>query len=270
VSFSISGSGTHAIAAGTGFLSIDITTFWPNSKTGRANPTNYFDIGLLRFGNSNGYGPAFAIDGDLQIVPVPSWATTLGYAMIGTSVATVTEVAGQAVTSASSALLPPILSPSSAASIGVQMAANAVTVGTSNSWLTANLSVMVPLDIAETFAIANAFVVNGTAVSGHWDIGIYDASLSLLGHTGSQSQTGTSSLQSVAFSLSLTAGHYYLAMAFDNTTSTTASNNMGGALRMRMAGVRAATSNFPLASSPTTTTPTFGVLPVFGVGKFSP
>jgi len=92
--FSISGSGSHALTSGTTALYLDVTTIAAGSGVGRANPTSRYDVGLIRFSDGTGFWAPVAINGGPQWIGVPFGATTLAYNVFGSGVVSVTEVIG--------------------------------------------------------------------------------------------------------------------------------------------------------------------------------
>src|SRR5579872_5172234 len=90
--------------------------------------------------------------------------------------------------------------------------------GASATWPTANLAIFVPFYVAKTIVVKNMFSVNGSAVSGNIDVGIYDIGGNKIISKGSTAQANTSGIQ--PFSITATelgAGIYYMAIAMDNT-----------------------------------------------------
>src|SRR5258708_4112279 len=92
--FSLSGAGVHAITPGTGWLEVHVTTFPALPGVGRANPANYYELGLLRVGDGTGFWPAQPIEAEHQVVGCPSGTTQLGYALFAGTIIEVTDVAG--------------------------------------------------------------------------------------------------------------------------------------------------------------------------------
>lgn len=85
----------------------------------------------------------------------------------------------------------------------------------------ANLALYFPFVLAEPVLVKKVAWMNGTAVSGNVDVGVYDEVGTRLFSTGSTAQAGTSAKQEVDITdIYLTPGLYYLAIACDNTTAT--------------------------------------------------
>lgn len=121
---------------------------------------------------------------------------------------------------------------------------------TSVAWPAANRALLVPLYITEPSTVVKLWWMNGAAVSGNVDIGIYRVSdLSRIVSSGSTAQAGTSALQEVDITdTPLAPGTYYLGLACDNTTATFI--RLFNDLRWcRAFGVVQQTSAFPLPAT---------------------
>jgi len=94
LTFTISGSGSHAIAGGTGWLELHVTALPANPGQGRANPANYYDVGLIRLGDGTGVWPPQAIDAEHQVVGCPTGTTTIYYELPPGASVDITEAAG--------------------------------------------------------------------------------------------------------------------------------------------------------------------------------
>lgn len=84
------------LTPGTAALHVTIATPPARGRAGRANPTNYFDVALLRFGDGVGFGDEQPVTGGPQWLAVPTGTTQVGYACLTGAVLTVAEVAGAA------------------------------------------------------------------------------------------------------------------------------------------------------------------------------
>jgi len=97
-------------------------------------------------------------------------------------------------------------------------------VAASAAWPTANLAMYLPLYIRAPIVAKQIWWVNGTAVSGNVDMGIYSETGSTkLYSTGTTVQSGTSVPQATTISnngLVLPPGRYWFGLAVDNTTAT--------------------------------------------------
>jgi len=122
-------------------------------------------------------------------------------------------------------------------------------------WPSANLALFFPFTVTgraaeRPVAITGFILMNGAAVSGNVDIGIYDALGNRLASVGSTAQAGTTAPQRISLSvpLQLRPGRYYLAIAIDNGTGATVSS-APSAQALRGAGVRSRAASFPLPAS---------------------
>ncbi len=92
---------------------------------------------------------------------------------------------------------------------------------------TLDVAIYMPVIVRHILPIKQLRLANGTAVSGNFDLGIYDSDAeglprTRLVSTGSTTQSGTGDIQLVDIStISLAAGLYYLASAIDNATAQT-------------------------------------------------
>lgn len=92
---------------------------------------------------------------------------------------------------------------------------------TSTAWPTASKAIYIPFTVSVPTTIIGGGTYNGSAVSGNFDVGIYDDQQNQLVHSGSTAQSGTSAWQVVTLtSTTLDPGIYYMALALDNTTGT--------------------------------------------------
>ena len=168
----------------------------------------------------------------------------------------------------------PNISPYSPESIGVAIAAAGVTAVTfNNNNPTTNKAWFFPFVIGQTITAAKLFILNGTAVAGNIDLGIYDSTFARLVSTGSTAQAGTSAIQSVDIADTvLTAGLYYLAYAGDTAAGQTFFGVLSqiAAAAMVSAGCFMQTSAFALPSTATPASIDPGVsaaLPIFGLSQ---
>ncbi len=166
--------------------------------------------------------------------------------------------------------MPEVVSPLSPSAIGTEIAAGGGVQVVSFTWPTANLSVLVPFVVNETMVITNSFVLVGSLSAGNYDIGVYDSAFALLGHIGATAVPAVSTLGNVALSLTLTPGHYWLALAGSlATTNAFAGISMASIVRARMLGCREATGNMPLATTPTPVAWASIQIPLFGISEFA-
>jgi Collagen triple helix repeat (20 copies) len=92
--YTLSGSGVQALSAGVGKLYITPSVVPGGIGIGRANPANYYDLALLRLGDSDKYYPAFPLDANGMVVAVPDGCDSLGYKLLQSISITVVEVIG--------------------------------------------------------------------------------------------------------------------------------------------------------------------------------
>lgn len=136
-------------------------------------------------------------------------------------------------------------------SLGVALKGLSVTVSASAVWPASNLAVFVPFTVYETITVVKLSILNGSAVSGNVDVGIYDAGGARLVSSGSTAQSGASAIQTFDITDTvLSPGLYYLALAIDNTTATI-ENVSVTAIDVEALGVFQQASAFPLPSSAT-------------------
>lgn len=151
--------------------------------------------------------------------------------------------------------------------VGHQIAALATAAPADSNGPTANIAILVPFHLDQPTHVYRFFWLNGTAVSGNIDVGIYTSNLTLIGKTGSTGQVTTNVVQLVThLGLYLPAGDYYLAYA----------NDTGGVgqkivavlptiISQSMCGIMEKASSFPLPAlivAPVKRTQT--LLPEFG------
>lgn len=90
--FSLSGTGTHTLSAGTTALHVTITTLPASAGHGDASPADYYGVGLLRLGDGTAYWDPYPVSGGPQWLPVPYGASVVGYSLLGGAVISITEV----------------------------------------------------------------------------------------------------------------------------------------------------------------------------------
>jgi hypothetical protein len=90
-SYTLSGEGTQLLSSETSLLFIQATPGAIAVTWGRANPANYYGIGLLRQMQSGYCLPAQPIDALQMLVPLAAGTDTLGYSIFGDGSIVVTE-----------------------------------------------------------------------------------------------------------------------------------------------------------------------------------
>lgn len=127
-----------------------------------------------------------------------------------------------------------------------------------------NDALFVPFCLQQHVLIKRLYSVNGTAVSGNIDVGIYSKDGAKIVSSGSTAQSGTSALQFFDVTdFVLAPGCYYFAVALDNTTGTLLRANPSLA-RVQAIGMAKQASGFALPASATLATVTAAYLPLIG------
>ncbi len=137
----------------------------------------------------------------------------------------------------------------------------------STAWPSANLAIYVPFYLTSPFTIQQLFWLNGAAVSGNVDMGVFDRRGTKLVSTGSTLQAGTTSMQSVTLGTPLTlgVGLFFLGMAVDNIAAAifgVPAGNIGFTVAV---GVYQQATAFPLPARATFATPTFDFVPSMAI-----
>jgi hypothetical protein len=87
-------------------------------------------------------------------------------------------------------------------------------------WPAANRAMYTAFSLPTPFLLKRFFVVNGGAVSGNFDIGLFAFDGAKLRSSGSTAQSGVSSVQYVTpTEMLVPPGAYYLGLSVDNTTA---------------------------------------------------
>lgn len=145
-----------------------------------------------------------------------------------------------------------VLSTLTLGGLGVPLRAIAATLNASIAWPVANLAIYEPSIIYQPLTIVKMSILNGTAVSGNVDIGIYDAGGAKLVTAGSTAQAGTSAIQTFDITDTLLRpGLYYMALALDNTTGTVEGVSGLTAIDAEILGVMQQASAFAMPSPAT-------------------
>lgn len=139
--------------------------------------------------------------------------------------------------------------------------------GTGAGWPTTNRAFYFPYLLRSSFTVSYAWWLNGSAVSGKVDAGIYDRNGTRLVSVGAATnQAGTTAIQSVDITDTiLTPGVYYLALVMDNTTGRLWRSNTPENKDCRAAGMMMQDTAFALPATATFTANTAGLYyPMFG------
>jgi len=89
--YSVSGTGTQTIAQPSALVVATVGRI-ATSRSGRANPPNWYDVALLTPGDTNGWYTPVAVTGDPFVMLLPPGCNRLGYAVLGATSLTLTEV----------------------------------------------------------------------------------------------------------------------------------------------------------------------------------
>lgn len=128
-----------------------------------------------------------------------------------------------------------------------------------------NRAIYIPFRLNAPIVAELLFVLNGAAVSGNIDVGIYDKDGTRLISTGSTAQSGISSLQTFNITdTRLDMGLFYLAVAMDNTTGALIRTNQAAAA-MRMQGCAQQASAFALPAAATFAAVATAYAPIIGL-----
>ena len=132
----------------------------------------------------------------------------------------------------------------------------------SGAWPAANRAIFIPFRLPKAQTVVQLASLNGTAVSGNVDMGIYTMGGSKVVSIGTTVQTGTSTIQIYDIADTLLApGYYMLALALDNTTGTFF-RFVPSAQWATTMGVQQMASAFVLPSSVTYATPVSAYVPM--------
>ena len=143
--------------------------------------------------------------------------------------------------------------------------------GASATWLNANLAIFIPFRISRTIIPTYGFVLNGSAVAGNWQVGVYDTNGMLICATVSSAQTTVSSISSAVLftatvsSPSIGPGVFYMAISLTNSTGTIYKAATPGATMMRIMGCAHMQTAAPLPATATFATISSGFFPYFGI-----
>lgn len=155
---------------------------------------------------------------------------------------------------------------------GVSLGELAIGIGsstlTSGAWTSASLALFVPFRITGRRRYRRALVANGTAVSGNFDIGVYDFDGARKFSTGGTAQSGTSVAQAVDIDWTLDPGHYLLALVLDNNTGQTSRGPPYYGFKRSM-GSRQMASAYPLPATATFAADATSYLPVWGISEMT-
>jgi hypothetical protein len=168
-------------------------------------------------------------------------------------------------------LLPPhmgVISPNHIESLGPNVAGS--NSSGSATWPANNLAIYVPFTLWEPFTVAHLAWINGAAVSGNVDMGIYDEAGTRLTSTGATAQSGTNAIQTVGITdITLGPGLYYMAMSLSSAVGTIF-RNAPTAYLSEMSGVYEEASAHPLPATATFAASAQTYIPAFCISSVSP
>jgi hypothetical protein len=161
--------------------------------------------------------------------------------------------------------LPALVSTIGPFSVGTEVGSIPTTLS-SAAWPAANRAIHVPLYVPAPATIVKLWWLNGAAVSGNVDCGLYRASdLSLVVSSGAVAQSGTSAVQEFDIAdTTIPVGVYLLALAMDNGT--------GQMIRFpfdvryhRVIGITQQASAYPLPATAVPAVVASAYVPMFGL-----
>lgn len=141
-------------------------------------------------------------------------------------------------------------------------------------WPTTNLAILFPFVLSQPITVQKMFVCNGSAVSGNFDIGIYDdgggsSTVNKIVTAGSTAQAGTNAPQTVSITATaLLPGRYYAALCFDNGTGAVFSKAPAQAsFAATMGFAQVANGAVTLGSTLALAAMTTAYVPLFGLSQ---
>lgn len=138
----------------------------------------------------------------------------------------------------------------------------------SYTWFASNRAFFVPFQLTQSITVVKMFIQNGAAVSGNFDIGIYDEAFVRKVSSGSTAHAGVNIAQEIDVADTvLTAGRYYWALCFDNTTATLMMSNATTSERLKTRGCfqqALGAVTLPANATPASLTSTSVAVPDFG------
>ncbi len=136
----------------------------------------------------------------------------------------------------------------------------------SGNWPSANLGIWIPFNLTQNFLVTQMFTMNGAAVGGSVDIGIYNADGTKIVSMGPTTTVGTNAMQ--AFNITdtlLTPGQYYMVMSNSSNTHSFFRVTLGSAQFWKTLGMAQQASVGTLPATATFATISNDYLPLFGL-----
>lgn len=111
-----------------------------------------------------------------------------------------------------------------------------------------NLALAVPFVVHGNYVVKRLWWLNGSAVAGNVDVGVYNSSFVRLISTGATAQAGVDTLQSVDVAdTTIAAGQYFMAISASNTVTARFGGRAGGSVaRLQAAGCSIMAAGHPL------------------------
>lgn len=139
----------------------------------------------------------------------------------------------------------------------------------SAAWPSGSLAIFVPFYLNSYMSVGGVYWVNGAAVNGQIDCGVYDANGNRVFSIGSVLQSGTSAMQETVISpaVHLAPGLYYMALSAANAAATfrASSGAMATGTMGKVLGMAQAAASFPLPAAPTLISAGQDYIPLFGI-----
>jgi hypothetical protein len=140
-----------------------------------------------------------------------------------------------------------------------------LTTHASGTWPAANRIIYVPAHFEQPLVVTTIWWLNGSAVAGTIDGGIYTESGTKLGAAGSMTQTGTLVFQTVSVSFTVPRGVHYLALVASSASATMIRVASGVAADWLVWGALQEAGTVPLPATATFAANTTQYLPCFGI-----
>lgn len=134
------------------------------------------------------------------------------------------------------------------------------------AWPAANLAMYIPFSLRRKITVSKMFVGNGTP-AGSVDLGIYSIDGAKLASTGSTAMSGSTAMQRISLSATVTLGPgmYYMAIACNGATTTLNCKTATASYYLKSVGIYEQTTAFPLPSTATFATCTRTLIPWIGL-----
>lgn len=146
--------------------------------------------------------------------------------------------------------------------------------GASSTFALANAVYLAPVRLTDTRTYTTAWWINGAAVAGNVDVGVWTVSgttATRVAASTAVAQSGISSFQPTTFpTTTLTPGLYYLGIGCSSTTAAFWRGAFGATPVLRALGVYQMTGEHPQTASPGTVAAVATAnLPIFGISEFA-